>query len=148
MSPAFVWFVLGLVFFVAEMLTPAMVLLFFGIGSWTAALFALAGMGVDIQMTAFVLATLASLLGLRQRLGNIFGGKSSSGNPDNECVPHPLTGQRGVVSKKVDANVSGEVNVGGSFWRAVSAGKLPAGTNIVVLGADPHNALLLVVASV
>lgn len=150
MSSSLIWFVLGVVFFVAELMTPAMVLLFFGVGAWAAAVLALLDFRADGQIIAFISVTLITLLALRRRLRTVFGGKSLSNNEnpaDPSPAQHPLAGQRGTVSRGIVPGSPGEVSVGGSFWRAMAATPLAPGRDVVVLGADPHNTLLLMVAA-
>ena len=45
-APPLLWFFLGTALLLAELLTPALVLLFVGLGAWAAALAALAGLAV------------------------------------------------------------------------------------------------------
>lgn len=149
MSPSLIWFLLGAAFFVAELFVPGFVLLFFGVGCWAAAGGALLHFDLNWQITVFICVTILTLLVLRQRLRIIFGGKSQSNDAAAELSdiqPHPLTGQRGTVSRSITPGKPGEVNAGGSFWRAVAADSIPSGTEIVVLGADAQNTLLLRVA--
>ena len=155
MNAPLLWFIVGVAFFVAELMTPAMVLLFFGVGAWASALAALLGMTLAWQIVAFICISLLTLLFLRRRLRTVFGGRSSrnpSANYDGQdcdgqdytqCATHPLTGRQGVVSKTLRPGEMGEISIDGSFWRATAHEHLAAGSPVLVLGADPGNALVL-----
>lgn len=155
MNAPLLWFILGAAFFVAELMTPAMVLLFFGVGSWAAALAALMGLGLAWQLITFIGLSLLTLLFLRQRLRAVFGGRAHrvptgncNGNGEESCTPHPLAGRQGVVSKALHPGKVGEVSIDGSFWRATAPEKLVEGSPVRVQGADPADALVLHVVPV
>ena len=148
-APPLLWFFLGTALLLAELLTPALVLLFFGLGAWAAALAALAGLDFSGQLVVFMAVALLSLAVLRKRLRRVFGGRAKDGDvphDDEGPAPHPLTGTRGLVSKALQSGFEGEVSAGGSFWRAVSTTPLEKGAPVVVLGAQPGNGLVLCVA--
>ena len=151
MHAPLLWFFLGTALLLAELLTPALVLLFFGLGAWAAALAALLGLELSGQLVVFMAVALCSLAVLRRRLRQVFGGRARAGDaPHDEDAPapHPLTGARGVVSKALRPGAEGEVSVGGSFWRAVSAVPLEKGAPAAVLGAQADHGLVLCVAPV
>ena len=77
MNAPLLWFIVGVAFFVAELMTPAMVLLFFGVGAWASALAALLGTDLAWQIVVFICISLLTLLFLRRRLRTVFGGRSS-----------------------------------------------------------------------
>ncbi len=149
MSASLLWFLLGLAFLGAELLTPTQVLLFFGVGAWAAALAALMDLGINIQLVVFATVSIATLIFLRRRLRTIFGGRSrrTDDNGLSEAAPpHPLQGQSGTVSRDIMPNQMGEVYVGGSFWRAVADIPLTKDAPITVLDALPDDTLTLRVA--
>ena len=150
MNAPLLWFIVGVAFFVAELMTPAMVLLFFGVGAWASALAALLGMDLAWQIVVFICISLLTLLFLRRRLRAVFGGRSSrnpsancDGQDEEQCAPHLLTGRQGVVSKALRPGQVGEISIDGSFWRATAHEHIAAGSPVLVLGADPDNALVL-----
>lgn len=150
MNAPLLWFILGAAFFVAELMTPAMVLLFFGVGAWAAALAALMGLGLAWQLITFICLSLLTLLFLRRRLRAVFGGRAHrvpagncNGHGEESCTPHPLAGRQGVISKVVYPGEIGEVSIDGSFWRATAHENLAEGSPVRVQGADPADALVL-----
>ena len=52
-SAAFAWFVTGLIFLAVELVMPHLVLLFFGIGAWGAALCAACDTTTQVQIIFF-----------------------------------------------------------------------------------------------
>lgn len=153
-SVPLIWFVLGSVLLLAELMTPALVLLFFGVGAWAAACAALLGLNLSWQLMVFILVSLLTLLVLRRRLRAVFGGRShkagtSDANGDGgQPLAHPLTGRQGVVSKALHPGQVGEVSIDGSFWRAVADTQIDRNRPVRVLGTLPADGLVLRVAAV
>lgn len=153
MSAPLLWFLLGLACMVAELATISFVMLFFGVGAWAAACAALCGLAASAQILVFVTLSLLTLVLLRRYLRSIFQGhrqhppRSTAGmSTDAEAAPpHPLTGHTGHVTKALISGRPGEIEVDGSYWRAVANNDIPAGTQVRVLGASPANALQLCV---
>lgn len=153
-SAPLIWFVLGSAFFLAELMTPALVLLFFGVGAWAAACAALLDLTLSWQLMVFILVSVLTLLVLRRRLRAVFGGRShKAGNNDangngGQPLAHPLTGRQGVVSKALHPGQVGEVSIDGSFWRAVADTHISRDRAVRVLGTLPADGLMLRVAAV
>ena len=140
------WLIAALLLGVIEAFFPAGLFLFFGVGALSSALLALVNGQLVWQVVCFAVVSLLSLMLLRRRWRRLFSGKQLA--PGSE-VAHPLEGQRGHVRETVTAEQPGVVEVGGSFWRAVTENTgevLTGGTPILVLGALPQNGLVLRVA--
>ena len=155
MSAPTLWFLLGFVFFAAELFLPGFIMVFFGVGAWAAAL--AAGLGADLALALIIFIGMSdgSLLLLRRMLVATFQGRSrlasereseameDAGDPDDETTPFMLTGKQATVSRTITPKTIGEVTVGGSFWRAISDADIPEGSLVVILGHDKDNELLL-----
>ena len=148
MSVSLVWFLLGVAFLFAELVTPAFGVFFFGIGAWAAALAALVGLALDLQIGVFIAVSILALLVLRRKLRAILSGREHAADDQGAAgtPPHPLTGRQGVVSKAIAPASCGEVEIDGSFWRARASEPLAPGTGVRVLGTSEGDALLLQVA--
>ncbi len=134
------WFLAGTVFVLLELAFPALVVIFFALGAFGAALAAALGVAFKTTLLLFILLSLASLVLLRRRLGTVFGGRSRQAA---EVETHPMTGSRGKVTRALGPDAPGEVSVGGSFWRAVADEPLEAGRSVRVLGTASANELVL-----
>lgn len=147
MSSSLLWFLLGIAFLLAELMTPATVLLFFGVGAWAAAAAALLGLATGWQLAAFMVVSLLTLIFLRRHLRAIFSGRSHKAAAENsQPQAHPLSGRQGIVSRTLRPGQVGEVSIDGSFWRAVAQSEIHEGRPVRVLGTLPADALVLRVA--
>ena len=142
MSLSLFWFLLGLAFLAVELVNPTLVLGFFGIGAWLAALVALTGLSPGWQVVLFIAASLLALRLLRRRFRHVFGGRAEAatdphdyGGRGDSAPPHPLAGHTGRVSKPVRPDGRGEVRIDGSFWRAVAGEYIPEDS--LVLRVEP-----------
>lgn len=150
MGLALLWFLLGLAFLGVELVNPALVSCFFGIGAWITACAALAGLALGWQVALFLAASLLSLCLLRRRFRHVFGGRAQAaadahdyGGSGEKPPPHPLAGHTGVVSKAIRPDGRGEVHIDGSFWRATAAEPVPEGREVRVVGTAHEDSLLL-----
>jgi membrane protein implicated in regulation of membrane protease activity len=141
-SAALGWLIAGLILLTIEVLSVTLVLGFFGLGALAAAVAAYAEAGTEVQTAVFVAASLATLALLRGRLRGVFGGRSQQGSSERV---HPLMGSNGRATRAIRAGVPGEVEVGGSFWRAVAQGEIAEGRAVRVTGTSPGDEMLLVV---
>ena len=148
MSLSLIWLLFGVAFLFAEIVTPVFVLFFLGIGAWAAALAALAGFAMNLQISVFIVVSILALLVLRRKLRAILSGREHTVGDQggSDTPPHPLTGRQGVVSKAIAPTSWGEVEIDGSFWRAKASEPLALGTAIRVLGSSAEDALILHVA--
>lgn len=147
MSPALLWFVLGLACFLCEMAFPHLVLCFFGLGAWVvAALVWQCALSVAVQTGLFLVLSLALLFALRRGLRRMFRGESRK---PGEASPHshPLCGAQGHITRTGPGEC--EASIGGSFWRvcpAEAGQQLAEGMSVRVVEAAPGDATLLLVA--
>jgi len=145
MSVAVLWVLGGVLCALMEMALPLMVLIFFAFGAWVAAAAAGLGYGLDWQLGSFIAVSILSLVLLRKHAKAFFSGRARSG--EDEGV-HPMLGRNGVVSKIITPFEPGEVNIGGSFWRATASRPVDFGEQVRVLSALPDDALTLYVEPV
>ena len=111
--PAWVfWSVLAAVLGIAEIFTVTLVLGMVAGAAVLAAVVAAVGGGVVAQLVAFIAASLALLLVVRPTAR-----KHLRTTPSIRTGIEALTGARGVVTERVDAN-GGRVKVGGEIWSA------------------------------
>ena len=142
MSATVIWVIGGVLCALAELAMPLMVVIFFAFGALAAAVAAGLGYGLDWQIGTFIAVSILSLALLRRHAKVFFSGRITRGEDEGA---HPMAGRSGVVSKIITPFEPGEVNVGGSFWRATSGRPVDFGKQVRVLGASPDDALTLYV---
>lgn len=113
--PAWVWFLSGLLFLVAEMLTPTFFFGIVGVGALVASLVDFIGGNEIISLIAFILASVGSgYLARRYEIYSSTGTELKSGTDR-------LIDQKGIVEERIDpSNGTGIVKVEGEKWRAKS----------------------------
>jgi len=130
-SPALIWFLLGIAFFVVELIIPGFIIFFFGIGAWcVAAVLAIASISQNAQMIVFLVSSLITLILLRSWLRSVFLGTASEETDSVNVDSAPATG---VVIEAISPPAVGRVKYGGSFWQATADGPIPEGTVVQVV---------------
>lgn len=150
MNAVIVWFVIGVACLLGELFTTSFVVVFFGVGAWAAALVAAVHSGLEQELVAFLLVSLASLVFLRRRLVAVFrGGRADAPGVSPEGAPEfAHTGALAEVSQEIPAGGIGEIALGGSFWRAFSPVAVAKGARVRVKGPSPADMLVLEVETV
>jgi len=176
MSTSVIWFIVGFVCMVLEMMSPLFIILFFGLGSWAASLSMYLGASFTTSLLIFSVVSVGLLLVFRRLLVKTLKGDSSTENAVQQGMH---TGKKATVTQMITVNNVGEVSIGGSFWRAaldtsfldegkfveksddsdneidmdanasnISNDCLEIGTIVMVTAHDPHDAILLLVRPV
>ena len=142
MSATVLWVIGGVLCALVELAAPLMVVIFFAFGALAAAVAAWLGHGLDWQIGSFIAVSILSLALLRRHAKVFFSGRAKRGEDEGA---HPMVGRSGVVSKIITPVEPGEVDIGGSFWRATSVRPVDCGVQVRVLGTLPDDALTLYV---
>ncbi|MDR1052265.1 MAG: NfeD family protein [Deltaproteobacteria bacterium] len=125
------WFVVGFVFLLLEVATPGVVLMFFGLGSWTAMLVVLIFPAPPaLQWTVFLIMSLVYLALLRRKLTALFSRGGDKGRGDSlkdPLVAGQYIGREVVVLIPVTAEPGGQVEFNGSNWQARSQARIEKG---------------------
>ena len=127
-----VWTILMVIFLIAEAMTLNMTTAWFAVGALVALIFRIVGLPVWLQVTAFVIVSVALLLlfifMIKPKIGS-FMKKSEATNADR------VIGINGMVTTEIDpVNATGLVKVKGQVWSASSEDgrKIPEGKTVVV----------------
>ena len=140
LSPALIWFLVGVVFLVSELFLPGFILIFFAAGSWITAIFAwLSGAGLTAQIILFIFASLLLLFPLRKIGLKTFRGEALDKTDDRPS--DAKIGKTAEVTQKISPHTPGEIKVMGSFWRAVADTEIEAGTRVVVERPESEDGL-------
>jgi len=128
---ALLWLAVAFVATVIEVSIPHFGSAFVAAGAIAAAAASFLGYGLTVQLSAFIVVLVVSLVTLRSRLLGRLGGP---GVPSRTA---PLVGRHGMVTQDVEPVLgTGRVTVGGEDWAARSTDAIPSGTKVTVVGAD------------
>ncbi|MCB1612406.1 MAG: NfeD family protein, partial [Xanthomonadales bacterium] len=127
------WLIAGLILLVLEVFAPGAFLLWFGIAALVVgvAVWLLPALPWGVQIVAFALLSIGSLLGYRAWR------KRVPDKPDDQPLLNKRTEQmigRVFTLETAIVNGRGKIKVGDALW-TVSGPDLPAGTTVRVLGA-------------
>lgn len=132
-SSYMVWFLVGLVFVLAELGAPGLILIFFGIGAWaTAAVVFFWPLELAGQIGVFLLTSLLSLLILRRYAKKIFQGRTSQ--VANDDIEQSDLGKTAHTTKAITPTEAGEIKHRGTFWRAQAAQTIEVGQPVRITG--------------
>ena len=126
---AIFWFVLLVVFLIAEAATVTMVSLWFAAGALAAMAVSLLGGGTWFQAGAFFVVSAVMLTALRPVARKYFTPRLTKTNLDS------IIGSQGLVTAAIDnVKAQGQVKLGAMEWTARSStgGKIPEGTLVRV----------------
>jgi membrane protein implicated in regulation of membrane protease activity len=131
-SAAVAWITIAILAAIVEISIPHFGVIFVSLAAVGSVLASLLGFGIPTQIVAFIIVLGASWAFLRPRMIARLG--VAPGVPSRT---EALVGADGIVTQEIDPTVgAGRVNVGGQDWAARSAGPIPIGTRVRVVGAD------------
>ena len=123
------WFILLVIFVIAEAATVTMVSLWFAIGALAALAGSLLGLGTWLQAGVFFVVSATALTALRPLARKYFTPKLTATNVDS------VIGTQGLVTIAIDnVKAQGQVKLGGMVWsaRSVSGEPIAEGTLVQV----------------
>lgn len=135
LSPWHIWMIAGIILFILEIFTPALVAACLGIGCLAAGLISLLSIGLEGQLLTFSIATAVSFFGVRPFMLR-YGHRRADRIKTNADA---LVGKYGRVLVEIDNHkAQGRVAVEGDDWRAESLNDvvIPEGTRITVVKVD------------
>lgn len=127
-----VWFLVGLMLLLGELVLPGLVLIFFGLGAWVTALCCLFfDIGLNLQLGIFLASSLLSLVLLRKAIREKYmnSRQGPSGNLEDDYI-----GQTVTALHDFGANTPGKVSFRGSDWDAICATAVTKGQILVITG--------------
>jgi membrane protein implicated in regulation of membrane protease activity len=138
LNPALLWFLLGLALIFLEFVVPGVILVFFGIGAWAAALTSYIGLTASLQSQLLVFGATSVLLlvVLRKWIKGKFYGHVGDVQDQTKNIDE-FNGQTVVVLQDVIPNkTGGAVEFKGARWRAVSDEPIKNGEMAIITGVD------------
>ena len=137
-SPWLIWFLAGIAIMLAELAVPGFVIIFFGLGCWGAAVAAaIAPEAYSIQLSAFLIVSLTSLITLRKMAMRIFVGRSEISQSDD--TGNVSVGTRIKIDQDMEPGREARVRYRGTMWSAVAEERISAGSEAEIIGVDKVN---------
>lgn len=137
------WAILGFILIGIEIFALNMILVFFGVGALVVAALTAAGLisSMAIQLLVFALVSLLVLFTLRRRFRKIFSGTAHRG--EGRADDTGFSGRHAKVISEF-SNGRGEVELGGTGWKAISesGANLKVGDTVRVTGSQGINLLV------
>lgn len=119
MSSEQTWFVVAIVLFILEIITPGFVLANLGVAALASALAAYLGASMTVQVIVFGLVCIISFVTLRPLMNTYIYRNQARARTGADAV----VGQLGIVTDTIhEAPVGGRVQVGGDNWHALADG--------------------------
>lgn len=137
LEPWIAWLAMGFALLLIEFLIPGVIIVFFGLGAFCAAL--VAGFfpeAFNAQLLVFAVSSVLTLIFLRRQFRKVFDGKLW--DKDQNITDFNIDmGKIIVVVEDIDpATGKGKVKYQGSLWPARSQDKIPAGASVRIIGLD------------
>lgn len=112
-----IWFIVSIIFFILEILSPTFFLVCFSIGALITGLFCLSSISLTVQIFVFVISSLLTLVFLRP----FFLKYLDDDSEDKKTNVDALIGQTAIVSEKISPSENkGRVEITGDSWLAIS----------------------------
>jgi len=136
-TPELLWFILGLLLFLLELVLPGFVIFFFGVGAWTTAFVCLLfNPDVNIQILIFAVTSVLSLITLRRIIQkNFFYGKNNS----SDLIEDEFTGKEAITLSEIRPGKKGRVEFKGTVWSAESDTDIEEGEPVIIVSKDNFN---------
>jgi inner membrane protein len=134
LTPPVIWFLVGLVLLLLELVLPGLIIIFFGVGAWIVALCLLF---FDLSLTAqFWIFGISSVLGLvllRRFLKKKFfkEEETTEGSLEAEFI-----GKKAVTETDLVANKPGKVSFKGTQWTAIADCDIAKGEDVEITGKE------------
>lgn len=138
MDPRTIWFLVGLVALIGEVIVPGVFLIFFGFGAWlTAALLFMAPLlGPAWQLAVFLAASVTSLLLFRRKLTVLFYDRRLKPHNLPDELESEFIGQKVSVLDDINPPHPGRVILNGSSWLALADEPVAKGAVVEVINRD------------
>ncbi|WP_090339839.1 NfeD family protein [Dyadobacter koreensis] len=126
-----IWMIIGLLMLVAELVSVALVFVFFAVGGLFTALFAAIGLlpSLEYQIIAFSLISITSLMIFRRHAQKLMEMRREKHQEYREFV-----GETAMVIRDIPSNGSGKIYYRGAEWNATSVNHNPieAGSKVII----------------
>ena len=130
------WFLAGLILFIAEFINPGVILVFFGVGAWlVCAIIFFIDLSINVQLFIFLLASVISLVFLRKffkrYIYRVEAGSEGTDELLDEFINHKATVETDITPSK-----RGKVSFRGTTWEAEADLDIEKGSTVWIVGKD------------
>lgn len=130
-KPELFWFILGLGFFLMELMIPGFFIFFFGLGAWITALVCLfSEPSVNLQIVLFAITSVLTLIGLRRIIQKKF---FYNRNNTSDAVDDEFTGKEALAVSDFGGLQTGKVEFKGTTWKAESTSEIRKGQRVLII---------------
>ncbi len=137
-DPQLIWFLIGLAFVFSEFMVPGVILVFFGMGAWTAALTTWLGLtsGWTVQLLVFGVTSVLYLVLLRRWFqGKLTGFEARRQDPNDNI--DEFDGQIVLVTESIEPrSLTGKVEYKGAIWTARAESPIEAGERVRIRSVE------------
>ena len=126
----FTWMIIFLVLVFVELITVNLVTIWFAIGALVAFILTYFTDSFVIQIAAFIVVSIISLVLTRKVVDKLKGGNVEATNLDR------VIGKVGVVTSEITKLEPGEVKVDGKKWSAIASKNISIGSKVEILSID------------
>ncbi|WP_051360016.1 NfeD family protein [Adhaeribacter aquaticus] len=133
-NPGVVWFTVGLIFLLAELALPGLIIIFFGVGAWITALVTVVfGLSFNVQLVVFIVASIISLFFLRRFILNKKRNQPQAGKElVDEFIGHSCL----VVQDILPGPFGGKVSFRGTTWNAQANEAIGSGITVRIVSKE------------
>ncbi len=129
-KPELIWFLIGFVLFLLELVLPGFVIFFFGVGAWITALLCLvANPGINLQVIVFAVTSVLALAALRKMLQQRF---LFARDNLSESVEDEFSGKEAVAVTDIIPGKKGKVDFKGTTWNAEADSEIAEGQTVII----------------
>jgi membrane protein implicated in regulation of membrane protease activity len=129
-----IWLGVGVAFLVAELMVPAFIVIFFGVGALIAGVTAFFGFSIQLQLVVFGVSSLALILLFRRTMASVFAG-SKAGDDDTDMA----IGAQAEVVEAIEPPQPGRIRFQGSFWTAHCREAVESGTMVRIVRREEND---------
>ena len=132
-NPVVIWFLLGFVMMLLELVMPGVIIIFFGIGAWITALCCMIfSPSLAWQVSIFTATSVLSLIFLRRWLLDILFKKREK----EETLSDEFLGQKAITETVINGARGGKVTFKGASWGALASEKIEADEQVEIIGKE------------
>jgi hypothetical protein len=135
-TPSLIWFTIGFVFLVSELLVPSLIVFFFGFGAWTTSLLTgIFELSTSAELLIFLVSSLLYLVLLRQTVISYIQAKQSV---DPYSIEDDMIGKVVLVTEAIQPPHAGKVIVNGTHWSAQAEQAIEVGCSVKIDTRDSN----------